>query len=80
MQTSTRHFDQSPRHHQCAFPLVKPPAPSQRSSAQMADYRVIRRNGAVVAFEPSQDLGRDDQGLPRHRTAGRVLHRRASVI
>jgi ribonucleoside-diphosphate reductase alpha chain len=45
--------------------ISEPSSTAQRSP--FADYKIIRRNGAVVGFEPSQDLGGDDPGLPRGR-------------
>ena len=34
---------------------------------RFAQYKVIRRNGAVVGFEPAKITHRDDQGLPRRQ-------------
>ena len=48
------------------------------SDPRFAQFKVIRRNGSVVAFEPAQDLDRDDQGVPRRqRRPGRGVGARA---
>jgi ribonucleoside-diphosphate reductase alpha chain len=45
---------------------------SHPSASALADFKVIRRNGAVVGFEPGKISDRDDQGVPRReRRSGR---------
>jgi len=45
-------------------PLQRPRADS------LAEYRVIRRNGMVVGFEPNKNPGCDEQGVHRRCAGG----------
>ena len=67
---------------------AEPEAPMTAADPRYAQYKVIRRNGAVVGFEPAKITHRDDQGVPRRqrrpgrgvsarvRERGREAHRR----
>ena len=59
-------------------PQTVPAGASAADLVATGDYRIIRRNGAVVAFEPGKISIAMTEGLPRRqRRAGRRIRARA---
>ena len=70
-------------HTPLAAPAVKFTAEDTPELAQSrySEHKIIRRNGAVVGFEPVQDFDRDDQGLHRRqRRPGRGVARVRELV